>query len=183
MKKYILITLFILVLPGTSLIAFGNSNNQNKPFEQVYSEIGYKPVEEALSDAEAHFKKEIPLPYRLPPIAFTHMFGRLNDQDGNINDSFSIEYLNDKRQGNHYNIDIRPIEHKMKFIKSRNVKEYTLQNGGKALCIEEKYFIIFVFESKDWQYMLGVGKNLSNKITPEMLVEIADSINMPKSYR
>lgn len=170
----------ILVLAGVVMINSDKPKAEERPLEQIYSEIGYKPVEEALSDAKSHFNKEIPLPYRLPPIEFTHMFGRLNDQEGDMNDSFSIEYLNDEKQGNHYNIDIRPIDHKIKFNKRGNVKEYTLQSGKKALCIKERYFTIFLFESEDWQYMLGVGKNLSNKITPEMLVKIANSIDMPK---
>jgi hypothetical protein len=178
-KKYILITVIILVLSGTSWITSGKSKGEERALEEVYSEIGYKPVEEALSDAESHFNKEIRLPYRLPPIAFTHKFGRLNNQDGNNNDSFSVEYLNEYTQENHYNIDIRPIKHKIEFSKKDNLREYTLQNGKKALSIEDKNFIIFVFESKDWQYIIGVGRSLSNKVTPELLVKIADSIDMP----
>jgi hypothetical protein len=57
---------------------------------------------------------------------------------------------------------------------------YILQNGQKAIYMVYLLFNFFVFEKNNWQYMLGIDNRLSNKMTPEMLVEIANSIDTPK---
>ena len=33
-----------------------------------------------------------------------------------------------------------------------------------------------VFEKDNWQYMIGIDKKVSNKVTPEILIDIANSI-------
>lgn len=38
-------------------------------------------------------------------------------------------------------------------------------------------FRFLVFEKDNWQYILGINKELANKVTPKVLVEIADSID------
>ncbi|GIN39282.1 hypothetical protein [Heyndrickxia oleronia] len=38
-------------------------------------------------------------------------------------------------------------------------------------------FNILVFERDTWQYFLSIDKRLSRKVTLEMLVDIADSID------
>ncbi|WP_342541742.1 hypothetical protein MHH33_10955 [Paenisporosarcina sp. FSL H8-0542] len=52
---------------------------------------------------------------------------------------------------------------------------YTLNNGQKAIYFEHQLFNFFVFESGNWQYMLGIDKRVS-KVTPATFVEIANSI-------
>lgn len=38
-------------------------------------------------------------------------------------------------------------------------------------------FNVLAFEREDWQYMLWIDKRVSNKVTPEVLVDIANSID------
>ena len=38
-------------------------------------------------------------------------------------------------------------------------------------------FNVLVFESENWQYMLSINKQVLDKVTPENLVEIANSID------
>ncbi|MFJ7972320.1 hypothetical protein [Psychrobacillus sp. NPDC096389] len=38
-------------------------------------------------------------------------------------------------------------------------------------------FNVLVFEKDEWQYMLSINKKVSDKVTPEHLVDIANSIN------
>ena len=38
-------------------------------------------------------------------------------------------------------------------------------------------FNLLVFERGDWQYMFSIDKDVSNKVTPEILVQIANSID------
>lgn len=38
-------------------------------------------------------------------------------------------------------------------------------------------FNILVFERDNWQYFLSIDKRLSRKVTLEMLIDIADSID------
>lgn len=120
------------------------------------------------------------LPLRQPPVAFTHQFGRFSNLEGNIYDPFEVKYINDEMPENHYKIDIRPLKNKLVFKDRGNQKVYILQNGQKAIYMVYLLFNFFVFEKNNWQYMLGIDKRLSNKVTPEMLVEIANSIDVPK---
>ncbi|UAT32934.1 hypothetical protein K7T73_20025 (plasmid) [Bacillus badius] len=54
---------------------------------------------------------------------------------------------------------------------------YTLKDGQKAIYIAERHFRFLVFEKDNWQYILGINKELANKVTPKVLVEIAYSID------
>lgn len=55
-------------------------------------------------------------------------------------------------------------------------REYVLQNGQKAIYMVEQYHNVLVFENGNWQYLLGVDTKASDKVTPEVLLEIANSI-------
>lgn len=116
------------------------------------------------------------LPKIKPSIPFTHQFGRFyEDKENNINDLLEIKFVNEKADENNYKIDIRPLKNKI-IIKDRdNQKAYTLKNGQKAIYFEHQLFNFFVFENGNWQYMLGMDKRIS-KVTPDILVEIANSI-------
>ena len=61
-------------------------NDSLSSYEEIYPEIGYKTVEAAASDFERHFHQGLKLPLRVPPISFTHHFGRFNDLDDDMND-------------------------------------------------------------------------------------------------
>lgn len=76
--------------------AYATVHDKSRSYEEIYPEIGYKTVEEALNDFEHHFKQRLKLPMRVPPISFTHYFGRFNDSDGNSNDSFEVTFISDK---------------------------------------------------------------------------------------
>ena len=157
------------------LTVLATANDKPSPYEEIYREIGYKTVEKALNDFEQHFKQRPKLPLRVPPISFTHHFGRFNNLEGDINDSFEVKYISDISSENHYKIDIRPLENKLTFIDRGNQKPYILKNGQKAIYFEHQLFNFLVFENGNWQYMLGIDKRVS-KVTPDILVEIANSI-------
>ncbi|MGD6966040.1 hypothetical protein ACQCVP_06395 [Rossellomorea vietnamensis] len=168
----ILVTVFLGFQPAYTAFA------KQRQFEDLLIKIGYTSIDDALSAAELHFNKEIPLPYRLPPIAFTHHFGRFTDLDGDINDSLEVEFLDQHNSANHYKMDIRPLRNKIEFQGRENLTEYTLKNGKKAIYVVDRNFIFFVVENSDWQYMFGIDKRLSDKVTPKVFVEIADSIKL-----
>ena len=76
------------------LSVYAAANDKSESYEKIYPEIGYKTVADALDDFEQHFKQELKLPLRVPPISFTHHFGRFNDLDGDYNDSFEVTFIN-----------------------------------------------------------------------------------------
>ncbi|PGY01635.1 hypothetical protein [Bacillus sp. AFS031507] len=168
MKKIIFIVLFLLITVGTSGNASANQSNTPRPFEEIYLEIGYQSVETAIKAFEHHFKQDVKLPLRQPPVAFTHQFGRFSNLEGNINDSFEVKYINDRILENHYKIDIRPLKNKLVFKDRGNQKVYKLQNGQKAIYMVDRLFNFFVFEKDNWQYMLGMDKRLANAVPPDV---------------
>ncbi|AOV07464.1 hypothetical protein [Sporosarcina ureilytica] len=173
-------TISLLLIPFGLLFfltIYATANEKPRPYEELYPEIGYKTVEEALEDFEQHFKQRPKLPLRVPPISFTHHFGRFNDLDGDMNDSFEVTFINDQISKNHYTIDIRPIKNKIPIREKYVIKTFDLKNGIAATYITTSGFYVLVFEQDDWQYMLSIDKRVSDQVTPETLLEIANSID------
>lgn len=176
-NKSIPLILFLLVIFGMKIgTVSANTNDSPQPFEEIFPEIGYKTVEEALEDAEQHLKKELQLPTRVPPISFTHHFGRFSNLDGNINDTFEVKFISDQLPENHYKIDIRPVKYKIPIREKYVLKTFKLKNGNLATYMSISGFNTLVFDRDNWQYMLSIDKRLSNLVPPETLVEIANSI-------
>ncbi|MFJ7731737.1 hypothetical protein ACIQXF_07570 [Lysinibacillus sp. NPDC097231] len=95
MNKCFLIVLLTGVLINISIneTVEAKSSGSPQPLEEFLPAIGYKTVESALKDFERHFNKELKLPLRVPPISFTHQFGRFSDSDGDINDEFEVTMI------------------------------------------------------------------------------------------
>lgn len=179
---------FSLLLLVPSILMFGtidktvyaNSNDKPQPLEEFYPEIGYKTVDEALNEFEKHFNKNLKLPLRVPSINFTHYLGRFNNLDGEINDSFEVQFISDESPENHYKINVRHSKDKINFSKSEIIKVYKLKDGQNALYASNRTANVLIFEKGNWQYMLSVDKRVSDKVTPETLVQIANSIDYTK---
>jgi hypothetical protein len=166
----------IIFVPANGLVS-ANTNDKPPSLKEIYTQVGYKTVEEAVKEFENHFKQDVKLPKVRPSIPFTHQFGRFyEDKNYDVNDSLDIEFLNEKSPGNHYKIVIRPLKNKLVFKNRGEQKMYTLQNGQNAIYFEHQRFNFLVFEKDPWQYMLGINKKVSNEITPDVLVNIANSI-------
>lgn len=156
---------------------YATANDKPRPYEEIYFELGYKTVEDALDDFEHHFKQKLKLPLRVPPISFTHHFGRFNNLDGDINDSFEVTFINEQLSENHYKINVRPIKNNIPIREKYVVKTYELNNGVVATYMTISGFNVLVFKIDDWQYMLSVDKRVSDKVPPETLLDIANSID------
>lgn len=57
------------------------------------------------------------------------------------------------------------------------VKTYELKNGVVANYMTILGFNVLVFEIDDWQYMISIDKRVSDKVAPEALLDIANSID------
>jgi hypothetical protein len=161
---------------------FAESNGKIKSFEESLFEIGYKPLEEAHEDFEKHFKQKLKLPLRVPPVEFTHYFGRFTDLEGELNDTFERLFVSNKSPENFYTINVRPVKHKISFKIHFVSKSYELSNGDNADFITISGSNVLVFEKENWQYILSINKRISEMVPPEILVEIANSIEYPKVH-
>ncbi|WP_245827688.1 hypothetical protein [Paenisporosarcina indica] len=154
-----------------------NANDDNRQFQQSFFDIGYKEVHQALQDSENYYNQEIALPIQLPPVAFTHSFGRFNDYDGEENDEFEIQYLNKDSVINHYKINIKPIKYKIEFKEEQIDQTLRLKDGTEAIFSTWMTGShLLVFEKNEWQYILSVDQRISDKVTQKVFVEIANSI-------
>ncbi|MGN7942164.1 carbon monoxide dehydrogenase [Virgibacillus sp. 6R] len=178
----LLILLSFLICGTSNGTVYAKPNNTLPPLEEMYIKHGYKTVEEAVNEFEKHFKKDVKLPFIVPSIPFTHQFGRFTeDKEYGVNDSLNIEFINENSPENHYKIDIRPLKNKITINDKANQKSYTLKNGHEAIFFAEQNVYFFVFEKDKWQYILGIDKRLTKKVSAEMLVAIANSIDyVPK---
>ncbi|MER2060184.1 MAG: hypothetical protein ABTA16_15295 [Niallia sp.] len=155
------------------LTIYATANDKPGSYEEIYPEIGYKTVEDALGEFEQHFKQKLKLPLRIPPKSFSHHFGRFSDLD----DSFEVKFINEKLSEGHYTINVRPIKNKILERKKYAVKTFELKNGIVATYMTVLGFNVLVFEWDDWQYMLNIVKRVSDKVTPETLLDIANPID------
>ena len=149
---------------------FANPND-NPPFlEENYAQIGYKSVGEALRD----FEQDLQLPLRVPPVAFTHVFARFNESDGT--DIFEMEFINEQSSENNFKINVA-VKDSFKILDKEVIEEFRLKGGNTAYLLSIRDIILLVFEKDDLQYRFSIDKRMSEKITPEVLVQIANSID------
>jgi hypothetical protein len=170
---------FLLFLILISISFFSFSYAKEYRFDKNFHDVGYKEVHEALKESEEHFEHDIVFPIQLPPIVFTHNLGRLTNLEGNQNDYFEITYLNQNIGQNHYNIEIRPIDVKVKINEDKIERTLKLSNSNEAIFSTTMMqgFNILAFEKGGFQYLLSIDKRVSDEVTPEILVEIANSVN------
>jgi len=64
----LLLLVFLIYGTNTETVS-ANLSDSPQPLEEFFPEIGYKTVEAALKDFEQHFKQELKLPLRVPPIS------------------------------------------------------------------------------------------------------------------
>lgn len=181
LNKNFLLFLYLLGFLTFGIIdeqVFGTTNDTPPPFEDIFIETGYKSVGNALDDFQQHFNRDLKLPLRVPPISFTHQFGRFSDLDGEINDTLEVKFVSEQLPDNHFKIDVRPVQHKIPFEKYKS-KVFKLKNGTNGLYFENLIagFNLLVFETIHWQYVFSIDKDVSNEVTPEILVQIANSID------
>ena len=178
-SKSLLLVLFGILICG---LYYGTvnakPNDTPQSFGEIFTEVGYKSVADALGDFEHHFNQELKLPTRVPPISFTHYFGRFSNLDGEINDTLEVKFISDQLPDNHFKMDVRPIQHKITFEKYKS-KIFKLKNGTNATYIDDLKvgFNLLVFERDNWQYVFSIDADVSDKVTPEILVQIANSID------
>lgn len=161
-------------------ISYGaKANYTSEEFQKSFFDIDYKEVYDALQESNEHFKRDIALPVQIPPIDFTHNFGRLSDLDGDINDGFEIEYRHIKKPQNHYMIWVKPVKLGLPIRKEHIDQTFQLKDGSKAIYSTKiaREFNLLVFEKNGWQYVLNINKAVSDQVKPEILVEIANSVN------
>ncbi|MGG1685459.1 hypothetical protein [Pseudalkalibacillus sp. NRS-1564] len=116
--------------------------------------------------------------YNSPPITFTHSFGRFDDLEGDINDELEITYINKDATKNHYIISIKPSRYKLTLNPNLIDRTIPLKDGTSALLSNKKLgrFIVLFFEDEGWQYRLSLDSASPEKVSPDMLVDIANSL-------
>jgi hypothetical protein len=183
--------LFTMLLNLQGVMVHAKSEVQSvlegEPFEKMFYQYGYKSVDVELKECEKLFDKNINLPVKVPPVAFTHQYARCNDLEGN-NDHFEIKYLNQNQGSNHFMIRVNPLKHKLKGVPFKNnvIHIYKLKDGSEAVygtTPMTKSFNILLFEKESWQYVLSVDHRIGDIVTAEVLIEIADSILEYESVR
>ena len=170
---------FLLLLILISISFFSFSYAKGEQFEKNFLNVGYKEVYEALKESVEHFERDIALPIQLPPIVFTHNLGRFTNLEGKQNDYFEVTYIDKNSGQNHYKIEVRSIDGKVKINEEKIDRTLKLNNSNEAIFSTTMMqgFNTLAFEKGGFQYILFIDKRVSDEVTPETLVEIANSVN------
>ena len=114
------------------------------------------------------------------PVPTKKHFGRFNNYlESEGDESFEVTFINDQNSENHYKIDIRLIKYGIPIREKYVLKTFELNNGNEATYMTISSFNVHVFERENWQYALNIDKRVSDKVTSEILVDIANSIDYP----
>ena len=168
MPKIYLMLVLVTFLLHTEIYAA--EQNEIPSFEENFKEAGFTSVEEAVAEFENNFNCKVELPKMVPPISFTHQFGRFfEDKRFKLNDNLGIMFVNKDHRKIIFKIDIRPANNKITF----DGKEYVLQYGGKGIYLESDHFNFYVFEKNKLQYLMGIHHEMADVVTPNVLVQIA----------
>lgn len=146
------------------------------PIEKVFLESGYKEVNKALKESKYYFQRDIALPTQVPPVNFTHNFGRISHSFGKENDVFEITFINENLGHNHYQIRVKPVKYKVEFSEEKINQRIKLSDGNEAIYSTKLPLDLLAFEKDGWQYILLVDKRISKTVTKNVLVDIANSI-------
>jgi hypothetical protein len=169
-KMFIIGVLSLSIAPAAAYASFDNAETQKAMFD-----LGYESVYEALKESNSYFKCEIELPIQIPPLPFTHVLGRFNENKGEKNGNFEIEYLN--QNFSPYRITVLPKKSEIRWNENNATQTFTLKDGSKGSYFTQTPRNHFIFEKKGWKYFISVHPDVSDVVTPELLVEIANSIN------
>ncbi|MBD8025951.1 hypothetical protein H9636_04695 [Ureibacillus sp. Re31] len=174
LNKLLLLFLISTVICGAINIGKVNANSHFQPqtIEESYLEIGYKSVGEALRDYEHHYKEKLQLPLRVPPIVYTHVFARTIE--GNKGDLFEMQFINEKSNENNFLISVAPKD-SIEILDKEVINKFKLKSGNTAYLLDTGRAVFLIFEKDNLQYRFSIDKRVSKKITPEILVQIANS--------
>ncbi|WP_342472412.1 hypothetical protein MHH70_02015 [Metasolibacillus sp. FSL H7-0170] len=158
-------------------LLFINSSLANEyKFEKNILDTGYKEIDKAIAEAEIYFQQSITLPREVPPIEFTHCFGRFISLDESPNTYLEIKYINQDLPENHFKIEMRPIIHKIPTNDTHITQLLKLNNGSNAIYSTKiQGFHILIFEENEWQYILSLDQRVSHQAI-ELLLKIANSV-------
>ncbi|MGG2066096.1 hypothetical protein [Bacillus sp. S14(2024)] len=174
--KILISILFALII---SVINTPARAQEQQSFEKFWYKIGYKSIGEAITECEKLFQRGITLPTMVPSVEFTHQFGRCNNSEYNVNDSFEIEYINEHTGKKHYMIRVRPLKYKIPIKQELTKGVYTLKDKSKAILFrirESSNLDTLTFERNGWQYMLIIDSRGLDKASSKVLVQIANTI-------
>lgn len=171
MKLMILFLGFFLYLSGSQPVVA----SKDESLEKAYNNLGYKTVKEAVKETEAYYKNTLKLPKKLPPLDFTHSFGRFSSK----NETLEIIYLNEK---DNYIINIIPAKNG-KSLYSDIDNKISLKDGTQAyystLGKDDKKIFTYRFIKNDWMYILNMQESLLDD--PVLtFTEISNSIENEK---
>ncbi|PYF06773.1 carbon monoxide dehydrogenase [Ureibacillus chungkukjangi] len=151
---------------------FANSKETTPYYEDHSVRVGYKTVDEAVSEFEKNCDCVVKLPAMIPDLKFTHEFGAYyKDHKDRQKDLLQIRFVNREQKNNIFKIDVRPSK------VSYEGKEYTLQDGSKGIYVEHHIFHVFVFEKNNLQYIVRIDKNASDIDPSKALMDVANSVN------
>ena len=175
MRHLIVITTIALL---SWFVLVEDVNADSDSFGEIYIEGGYKEISKAVQDSEEHFKRPIALPTQVPPVPFTHSMGRFTDLEGTENDYLEVFFINKDLPQNHYTIRIRPIEYRLAIREEQIDRNIKLEDGFWSIYTTKIFsgVNVLVFEKDGWQYILSIDKRISDNVTEEILVSIANSI-------
>ncbi len=173
MRKFLIFTFAFFICFGV----VKNIKAERNSFEINYFDLGYEEISQSLQKSEKKFNRRIMLPTQVPPVSFTHIFGRFHDSVGQENDQLEIKFINKDLGQNHYTIRIKPIEYAIKIKVTQIDQKLTLSDGSEAVfSTQVTGFSILVFERNNLEYILSLDKLYSNEETKTVLVNIANSI-------
>jgi len=154
----------------------GADTGAMQQFQNQVLESGAHSIVDAVSACQEHFGAgRIPLPIELPPVEFTHQFGRCMDI-GSVEPHLDIQYVHSLKPENEYHLEVYPAGHgpKLAYLSFREVPIDEDTNGryyqGPVRSLQ-----LLTYTKGNWQYLLSSSYRPESKIEEKHLTSIARS--------
>lgn len=145
---------------------------EDKQLDEFIKENKYISADEAISQFEKRYEKQVILPKKLP-FEPTDRFGKL-DEEGRLKLHFMRIGKSEEYTTLDFSFYIMPENEIYSFIET-NDEVYTLNNGDKAFYRQHhKHFHSFAFSTNKLGYFFGANPNKIDLVT---FIKIAESIN------
>lgn len=177
MRKIYLILLFLLLLGNVHNVhSEGIKSEGWYDVNKLYLDNGYNEISEVVGKAEVFLGENIELPTRLPPITFTHMLGKF-EENGEYS-RLEVTYLDENSGNVRYKILISRIFSEDSVLKSNVASQrIKLSDGNEIIYYKnDKKLDTFIVKKKGFEYAFFIDKISVNKITVDGIIEIIDSM-------
>lgn len=154
----------------------GTDTGVMERYQNQVLESGAHSIVDAVNACQEHFGAgQIPLPIELPPVEFTHQYGRCLDT-GSVEPHLDIQYIHSLKPENEYRLEVYPAGSgpKLAYLSFREVP-LDEDTRGRYYQGPVQSLQLLTYTKGNWQFLLSSSYRPDSKVQEKHLTSIARS--------